>query len=133
VQQGLSPAADRTTVVVVNGEAIAVGQKAATATVAGAVLNLAEAAARALEAAVIGIAITQTGSGLVVWDVQPVPDFRDMLTVGELSVAEALARTIVVRSTTTSGVVEEHSTRVARLDASPAIGREVTAHVALLA
>jgi [lysine-biosynthesis-protein LysW]--L-2-aminoadipate ligase len=135
MQQGLSLATDRTTVVVINGEAIAVGRKAPTATVSRAILELAEAAAQALDAAVIGVEIAQTAGGPVVWDTQPVPEFRDMLTVSDISVAEALAQCIMARATINNRVAENGSasTRVARLDAGAAIGREVTAHVALLA
>jgi [lysine-biosynthesis-protein LysW]--L-2-aminoadipate ligase len=135
MQQGLSLATDRTTVVVINGEAIAVGRKAPTATVSGAILELAEAAAQALDAAVIGVEIAQTAGGPVVWDTQPVPEFRDMLTVSDISVAEALAQCIMARATINNRVAENGSasTRVARLEAGAAIGREVTAHVALLA
>jgi [lysine-biosynthesis-protein LysW]--L-2-aminoadipate ligase len=136
MQQGLSLATDRTTVVVINGEAIAIGQTAAAVTtVSRAILDLAEAAAQALDAAVIGVEIAQTAAGPVVWDTQPVPEFRDMLTVSDISVAEALAQCIMARATINNRVAENGSasTRIARLKASAAIGREVTAHVALLA
>jgi [lysine-biosynthesis-protein LysW]--L-2-aminoadipate ligase len=134
VQQGISLPERPTTVVVVNGEATAVGRATETGNLSGAVLQVAEAAAAAVGAAVVGIEIAHTASGPVVWDVQPVPEFRDMLTVGRLSVADALTKMITtMRSTNTDHVSPDSSTRVARLDASAAIGREVTAHVALLA
>lgn len=53
--------------------------------------ELATAAAAALEASFVGVTLAHTVSGLVVWDVRPIPDFRHSIPSGEESVASALA------------------------------------------
>lgn len=133
VQQGLFLAEQRIMVVVVNGVAIAVGHATKNGGVSGVALRMAEAAAVAIGADLAGIEIAQTANGPVVWDVQPVPEFRDMLTIGDTTVVEALAAAIVGRSASRNGVAANGSPRVSRLEANGAIEREVTTHVALLA
>jgi glutathione synthase/RimK-type ligase-like ATP-grasp enzyme len=90
VQAGAPDATARATVLVVGGTAVAgsIGPGWATAPAA---LALVETAARVLGASVIGIELAMTAAGLVIWDVQPVPDFRGMSALGELSAAEAIA------------------------------------------
>lgn len=90
VQAGAPDAAARATILVVGGVAIA-GSCGDSWATAPALLTLAETAARVLGASVIGIELAATAAGIVIWDVQPVPDFRGMSALGELSPADAIA------------------------------------------
>ncbi len=83
------------TIVVVNGRAeasAAAGREHLRETT---VFRLAEQAAAALGASLIGVQITEVDGQLVVWDVDPVPDFRGMVPTGERSVGEAIASLVV--------------------------------------
>lgn len=60
----------------------------------GAAFNLAEAAAAALYADLIGIVVSATANGHVVWDIDPVPDFRTAVATGSTDVATAIAASI---------------------------------------
>ncbi|MBA3415737.1 MAG: hypothetical protein H0U10_10990, partial [Chloroflexia bacterium] len=53
--------------------------------------NLAARAAHALGARLIGVVVAETAFGPVVWDVQPVPEFRHARPLSGRSVAEAVA------------------------------------------
>jgi glutathione synthase/RimK-type ligase-like ATP-grasp enzyme len=88
LQEGAPVSSARTIVHVVGGAAVATSGMPVDATG----LLLAERAARALGAGVIAIELAQTASGLIVWDALPVVDFRGAAPVGEISVAEAIAR-----------------------------------------
>jgi glutathione synthase/RimK-type ligase-like ATP-grasp enzyme len=56
--------------------------------------ELAKAAAVALHADLVGIVLVETASGVVIWDVDPMPDFRAAHAVGEESVAGAIVKMI---------------------------------------
>jgi len=56
--------------------------------------NLAESAAAVLDASVIGVSLARTERGLVVWDVIPVPAFRDEIAAHGPVIAEALLNLI---------------------------------------
>lgn len=73
-------------VVVVDGEAVAGSSE-----VGPAGRGLASLAAHALGARILGVEIAETERGLVVWDIQPVPDFRAALPFAGKTVAEAVA------------------------------------------
>jgi [lysine-biosynthesis-protein LysW]--L-2-aminoadipate ligase len=91
VQTGAPAAAERALVHVVGGTAVAAEDAGRLLTTAPAAVGLVEAAARALGAGIVGVEIAQTAQGLVVWDVQPVPDFRLALPLNGQSVAAAVA------------------------------------------
>ncbi|MBA3450441.1 MAG: hypothetical protein H0T18_04435 [Chloroflexia bacterium] len=95
IQAG-SPAADHlVTVIVIDGVATAQNSTRRTR-IPGAALRLAEDTARALSADIIAVAIL-LGAGSaapIVWDVQPVPEFRQAQPLGDLSVAGAIARLV---------------------------------------
>jgi glutathione synthase/RimK-type ligase-like ATP-grasp enzyme len=57
--------------------------------------GLAIAAAQVLHADLVGISIVKTASGLAVWDVDPVPDFRSASSTGSATVADAIANYVV--------------------------------------
>jgi [lysine-biosynthesis-protein LysW]--L-2-aminoadipate ligase len=90
VQAGAPDGAVRTTILVVGGIAVASSSGDSWAT-AAATLAIAETASRVLGASVIGVELAATTDGVVIWDVQPVPDFRSMSVLSELSPAEAIA------------------------------------------
>ena len=99
VQAGAPAAAARTTIVVVDGQAVAAtpSQGAALASARAAALRLAESVAAVLGAVVVGVEIALTGDGPVVWDVQAVPEYRHAVPLGNATVAEALAAAAVAR------------------------------------
>lgn len=83
-------ALERTEIAVVNGRVAGASQTGA-APELGLAVELAEAAARALGAPVLGVTIANAAGGPVVWDVDPVPAFRAATALGERSVAEAVS------------------------------------------
>ena len=84
-------------VVVVDGNAIASSVAGKSVLRQESALRLAEQAAVALDAQIIGVRIAQVSAGVVVWDVDPVPEFRHYNQIGPLSVAEAIARLVAKR------------------------------------
>jgi glutathione synthase/RimK-type ligase-like ATP-grasp enzyme len=56
--------------------------------------ELAKAAAAALQADLAGIVLVETVTGAVIWDIDPMPDFRYAHAVGDETVAGAIVRTI---------------------------------------
>jgi glutathione synthase/RimK-type ligase-like ATP-grasp enzyme len=90
LQTGIALAADRVVVIVVGGEAVAVDSH--DHTVPPVAYGLAERAANALGASLIGVELAHMDEGPVVWGVQAVPDFRHALPVGQTTVAEAIAK-----------------------------------------
>jgi len=63
-------------------------------------LRLAEHAARALNAELVAIVIALGTGDSVVWDARPVPEFRDAMPIGDLTVAQAIARAVERRLAT---------------------------------
>lgn len=88
IQSGAPALAERTTVHVVGGKAIAFDGVAPDATA----IALAEEAARVIGAGIAGIEIATVGGHQVVWDVQPVAEFRQATLLGGESMADAIAR-----------------------------------------
>ena len=93
IQAGAPAEEEGTIVHVVDGRAIAV--EGAGIDIAG--LALAETTAHVLGAALAAITIVSTGSGLVVWDVQPVGEFRDARLLGETTMPAAIAALAAAR------------------------------------
>lgn len=92
VQHGSPSETEIATVVVVDGVSVATGAAGRENLRDPAVQRLAESAAHALSASLIGIRVSEIDGELVVWDVDPVPDFRGMAATLETSVAESTAR-----------------------------------------
>ena len=111
IQAG-APAA-RATVIVVDGRAVGVVGEAAWLGDAG--LELSVAAAAVVGAVVAGVELAFTAEGMVVWDILPIPDFRDAVPVTRLAVADAIALAALAR------VGEGHGER--REDGVAATGR----------
>lgn len=63
-----------------------------------AAFDLAVAAAVALYADLIGVVISATANGYVVWDIDPVPDFRTAVATGSADVATAIATSIAAKA-----------------------------------
>ena len=91
VQAGSPAETEIARVVVVGGQATATAAAGRENLRSTAVLHMAEQAADALNASLIGVHISEIDEQLVVWDIDPVPDFRGMVGIGEHSVAEAIA------------------------------------------
>jgi hypothetical protein len=86
-------------VIVVDGAAVALETSSGTA-VSDQALRLAEEAARALNADLVAIIIALGSPGPVVWDAQPVPDFRNVMPISGVSVAQAIALAVERRLAT---------------------------------
>lgn len=82
---------DSLRVIVAGGKAIGFEGNEALATTA--TFDLAVATAGVLEAEIIGIELINSAAGPLIWDVDPVPDFRNATPVG----AETVAAAIVAR------------------------------------
>ena len=80
-------------VIVIDGVATAIEVVSGT-TVPDSALRLAEAAAVALDADLVAITITLDSRGPVVWDVQPVPDFRLAMPISDLTVPGAIVKAV---------------------------------------
>lgn len=117
IQAGLPGAEQRVLIHVAGGTAVAVDEAASE--VSAESLDLAERTAGALAAAIIAVAIVQTAVGPVVWDVQPIAEFRHARALGEQSLAGAIAR---LASAATAGVEPKRSLDVS---ATGDYGREV--------
>jgi hypothetical protein len=109
MQQGVATATNRVMVTTVDGVAVATsgdcGSRASKAQVA----QLAEATARLLGARLLGVVIADIDDRLVVWDVDPLPEFRDADAIGDESVEGALANLVVrLLSGTPSVIPAEH-------------------------
>ena len=94
IQAGAPAPEERTIVHVIDGRAIAVDGAA----IDSAGLDLAETTAHDLGAALAAITIATVGAELVVWDVQPVGDFREARRIGETTVPAALASLVAART-----------------------------------
>jgi hypothetical protein len=90
MQRGVVSIANRAEVVVVDGRAVAMNGAHADGLVDEA-LRLAEVTARLLEATLVSVTIALTGDRLVIWDIDSVPQFRETIAIGDLTVAEAVA------------------------------------------
>lgn len=89
LQQGLAREGNRLEVIVVGGSAVATCGNLPGSH--GEACALAEAVALLLSAQLVGVTITDEGGKLVIWDVHPVPDFRNCQPIGDSSVEDALA------------------------------------------
>jgi [lysine-biosynthesis-protein LysW]--L-2-aminoadipate ligase len=99
IQAGSPDTEDLVNVIVVDGAATAL-ETASGATVSDQALRLAEEAARALSADLVAIIIALGTSEPVVWDAQPVPNFRDAMPIAGISVAQAIAHAVERRLAT---------------------------------
>ena len=90
LQQGAPATADRVTMTVVGGVVAGV-ETPGERSVWPEAMALAAQAARVLRAGLVGVELTHTAAGWVIWDIVPVPDFRAAIPVGCASVAAAIA------------------------------------------
>jgi [lysine-biosynthesis-protein LysW]---L-2-aminoadipate ligase len=100
IQAGSPTSENLVKVIVVDGAAAAL-EAASSTSVPDQALRLAEEAARALNADLVAIIIAFGSAGAVVWDAQPVPDFRNAIPIAGLTVAQAIAQAVERRLATT--------------------------------
>lgn len=92
LQAGAPCATDKAMLIVVGGQPVAIETAGDLSRFSERnVLSLASLVARTLGADIIGVEIAMTAKGWVVWDVNPVPDFRSTQQLGDTSVAEGIA------------------------------------------
>ncbi len=89
LQRGAPAPADRVTMTVVGGVVVGV-ETQGERSVWPEAMALAVQAARVLRAGLVGVELTHTAAGWVIWDIVPVPDFRAAIPVGCASVAAAI-------------------------------------------
>jgi hypothetical protein len=91
MQQGVAGAGNRAMVITVDGVAVAVDGSVGEGASLGRVAGLAEETARLLGARLIGVVVARIDDRLVIWDVDPVPEFRSAKPIADVSVASAVA------------------------------------------
>jgi hypothetical protein len=91
IQQGVATSGNRVTVMTVDGMAIAASGSVACDRSLVQSAQLAEATANVLGARLLGVSIAEIEGKLVVWDVAPVPAFRDATPLNGTTVEAALA------------------------------------------
>jgi [lysine-biosynthesis-protein LysW]--L-2-aminoadipate ligase len=106
IQAGAPAPHEMVSVVVVDGVAAALGLAVGTS-VSDGVLRLAEEAARVLRAELVAIEIAFAATQPLVWDVRPVPEFRQALPIRDVSVAQAIALAVEQRLATAPGLPAE--------------------------
>ena len=107
IQAGSPATENMVKVIVVDGAAAALEVPSGT-TVPDEALRLAEEAALALNADLVALMIALFSTEPVVWDAQPVPDFRHAMPVAGLTVAQTIASAVERRlSTAIPGVQTE--------------------------
>lgn len=95
MQQGVATTANRVMVTTVDGIAIATTGSCGSHIAVSQVARLAEATAQLLGARLLGVVLAEIDGRLVVWDIDPVPGFRDAEAIGDQSVEDALAQLVV--------------------------------------
>ncbi|MEA2522958.1 MAG: [lysine-biosynthesis-protein LysW]---L-2-aminoadipate ligase [Thermomicrobiales bacterium] len=122
----------RVSVIVVDGHGVAIHDPAGQARYTARFVGVAEAAAKALGASIVGIELLATPAGPIVWDVNPVPEFRDAAPLAENSVAEAIAGLAASHVLTGAAIVTQLSLDH-EVDLGASLAREVANGVALSA
>lgn len=90
MQQGVATTANRVMITTVDGVSVAMTGTAHSANL-GLAAQLAESTAHLLGARLLGVVVAEIDHRLVVWDVDPVPEFRDATPLGDVSVEAAVA------------------------------------------
>jgi [lysine-biosynthesis-protein LysW]--L-2-aminoadipate ligase len=96
IQQGVATSGNRVTVTTVDGKAIAASGSLACDRSLVQSAQLAEATANVLGARLLGVSIAEIEGRLVVWDVEPVPEFRDAAPLNGMTVESALATLVAL-------------------------------------
>jgi glutathione synthase/RimK-type ligase-like ATP-grasp enzyme len=95
VQAGVAFARGRVSICVVNGRAVSLHNPSGEVRYPSRFIGIAEAVAQVLGASIVGVELVETLNGPVVWDINPTPEFRDGITLGDRTVAEAIADHVV--------------------------------------
>jgi hypothetical protein len=106
IQAGAPTPHELVSVIIVDGVATALGL-AAGASVPDGALRLAEDAARVLRADLVAIEIAVGVTEPLVWDVRPVPEFRQALPIRDVTVARAMALAVEHRLASSPGLPSE--------------------------
>ena len=69
---------------------------------------------------------------IVIWDVQPVPEFREMVALGSTSAADAIAR-LAASALAPAQSEDDVPVEIVAVASDPNLWREVTGGVALIA
>jgi hypothetical protein len=93
IQAGSPALHELTTVIVVDGVASALGSKSELPASEGAI-RLAEETALALRADVVSVVVASIAGVPTVWDVRPVPAFRDAFAIVDAGVATTISRAV---------------------------------------
>lgn len=96
IQAGAPAPHELATVIVVDGAATAL-EIAAGVSVPDGALRLAEETARVLRAELVAVEIAFAATEPMVWDVRPVPEFRQAMPIRDITVAQALASAVEQR------------------------------------
>ena len=110
VQQGHASGDHLHRLIVIDGQVVATGKNEERPPT-GEVVTLAIRAAAAIGASMCGVSILKTANGAVVWDIDPVPSFRDYQPVDERDPVSAIVtmvlgeHTLVTNQTRSSDVV----------------------------
>lgn len=95
VQAGVAFARGRVSICVVNGRAVSLHDPVGHVRYPSRFIGIAEAVAQVLGASIVGVELVETVDGPIVWDVNPTPEFRDGLVLGDRTVAHAIADLVV--------------------------------------
>lgn len=106
IQAGSPTPHELVSVIIVDGVATALGLTAGASIPDGA-LRLAEEAARVLRADLVAIEIAFAATEPLVWDVRPVPEFRQALPIRNVTVAQAIALAVEQRLVSAPGLPTE--------------------------
>jgi hypothetical protein len=133
LQQGIVDTAQRVEAMVVGARVVALsGHDLPERDVLGAIV-LAEQAAEALGASMIGVTIAKIGARFVVWDADPIPDFRSMLSIDGTSVAQAICDLALSMSKSASPHEANGSAEASGLPAHELTMQEIASGVVLSA
>jgi [lysine-biosynthesis-protein LysW]---L-2-aminoadipate ligase len=122
LQAGVYPASARTSVIVVKGSVVGIRSENVDIDLSS--LEIAESAAVALRASIVGIDLVSTDRGWAIWDVNAVPELRQFESLGGRSIYGSIV----------DAIVRDRSTVMANAMAGPAVlAREVADGIVLSA
>lgn len=135
IQSGVCHDAARVDLLVSGGKVVAMSGAGAGDISLDRAFEIAENTASVLGASLLGVKVVSSNQGLVVWDVNPVPDFRTLAAIGERSIATEIAANVAARLTEIAAgpsVLNGHAL-LAPFGFGNILGREVSDGVVLSA
>jgi [lysine-biosynthesis-protein LysW]--L-2-aminoadipate ligase len=97
VQQSTKANAGRLELLVIGGRVVAFGDTSSVKGSFAEAIELAEQTAAILGASIVGVTIAESATGLVVWDVQAVPEFRTMTAIDGHSLVSSIVEIVVAK------------------------------------